>query len=48
MGTSIVGGVAAFFVGCGLAAATAVGVVQSQQSAGTEPVETSTVSYGNN
>ncbi|MCO7238901.1 MULTISPECIES: hypothetical protein [Aeromicrobium] len=47
MGTSIVGGVVAFFVGCGLAAATAVGVVQSQQSAGTEPVQTSTVSYGN-
>jgi hypothetical protein len=42
-----VGGVVAFFVGCGLAAATAVGVVQSQQSAGTEPVQTSTVSYGN-
>jgi hypothetical protein len=47
VGTSIVGGVVAFFVGCGLAAATAVGVVQSQQSAGTEPVQTSTVSYGN-
>ncbi|MCX6408068.1 MAG: hypothetical protein NTV28_14215 [Propionibacteriales bacterium] len=47
MGTSIVGGVVAFFVGCGLAAATAVGVVQSQESAGTEPVQTSTVSYGN-
>lgn len=47
MGTSIVGGAVAFFVGCGLAAATAVGVVQSQQDAGTQPVETSTVSYGN-
>lgn len=48
MGTSAIGGIVAFFVGCGLAAATAVGVVQSQQGAGTEPVETSTVNYGNN
>ena len=46
--STIAGGVIAFFVGCGLATATAVGVVQSQQSAGQEPVETTTVSYGSN
>lgn len=46
MRTSIVGGIVAFIVGCGLAVATAVGVVQAQQSAGTEPVQTQTVNYG--
>lgn len=48
MGTSVIGGAIAFVVGCGLAVATAVGVVQSQQSAGTEPVDTTTVNYGTN
>ncbi len=47
MRTSITGGVVALLVGLGLAAATAVGVVQSQQSAGNKPISTSNVSYGN-
>lgn len=46
--SSLTVGVVAFIVGCGLAAATAVGVVQAQQSAGTEQVDATTVSYGNN
>lgn len=47
MGT-LTGGVVAFIAGLGLAAATVVGVVQSQQSAGQTPVDTTTVSYGSN
>ncbi|MEJ7633450.1 hypothetical protein [Aeromicrobium sp.] len=47
MGT-ITGGIVAFIAGLGLAGATVVGVVQSQQSAGEEPVSSTTVSYGSN
>lgn len=47
MGT-ITGGIIAFVAGLGLAGATVVGVVQSQQSAGEAPVSTTTVSYGAN
>lgn len=47
MGT-LTGGVVAFVVGVCLAGATAVGVVQSQQSTGSEVVETTTVNYGTN
>lgn len=47
MGT-IVTSVIAFVAGLGLAGATVVGVVQSQQSAGEKPVDTSAVSYGSN
>ena len=45
---SLTGGIIAFFVGLGLAGATALGVVQQQQSSGEEPVTAGTVSYGNN
>ncbi len=47
-GGTIVGGVIAFIAGLGLAAATVVGVVQSQQNAGEKQVDTSNVSYGSN
>ncbi|NRQ50932.1 hypothetical protein [Aeromicrobium stalagmiti] len=47
MGT-ITGGIVAFIAGLGLAGATVVGVVQSQQSAGEDPISTSNVSYGSN
>ncbi len=45
---SLAGGIIAFFVGLGLAGATALGVVQQQQSAGEEPVKAGAVSYGSN
>ena len=45
---TLTGGIVALFVGLGLAGATAFGVVQQQQSAGADPVESSAVSYGNN
>lgn len=45
---SITGGIAALAVGILLASATAFGVVQSQVSAGSSPVEAADVSYGNN
>ncbi len=44
---SITAGILAFVVGTTLAVGTAVGVVQSQSSAGSDPVDTSNVSYGN-
>ncbi len=48
MGT-ITGGIVAFIAGLGLAGATVVGVVQSQQNAGEKPIDsTSNVSYGSN
>ena len=47
MGT-ITGGIIAFIAGLGLAGATVVGVVQSQQSSNESPVSTSNVSYGSN
>ena len=48
MGT-ITGGIVAFIAGLGLAGATVVGVVQSQQNAGEKVTETtSNVSYGSN
>lgn len=47
MGT-IIGGTVAFIAGIGLAAATVVGVVQSQQNAGESPIDASSVSYGSN
>ncbi|MET0768002.1 MAG: hypothetical protein ABW075_01475 [Aeromicrobium sp.] len=47
MGT-LIGGLVAFVAGLGLAGATVFGVVQSQQSAGEKPVDTSAVSYGSN
>ncbi|MRJ77735.1 hypothetical protein GEV29_14415 [Aeromicrobium sp. SMF47] len=47
MGT-ITGGIVAFIAGLGLATATVVGVVQTQQSAGEKPVESTNVSYGSN
>lgn len=47
MGT-ISGGLIAFFAGLGLAGATVIGVVQAQDNAGTQPVNTSNVSYGSN
>lgn len=47
MGT-ITGGLIAFFVGLGLAGATVIGVVHSQNSANTKPVNTTSVSYGSN
>lgn len=47
MGT-ITGGLIAFFAGLGLAGATVIGVVQSQENAGTKPISTSNVSYGSN
>lgn len=45
---SITGGIAALVVGTLLAGATAFGVVQSQSSAGSKPVDVSNVGYGNN
>lgn len=45
---SIVGGALALVIGVVLAGATAFGVVQSQSNAGSDPVDPSTVSYGNN
>lgn len=47
MGT-ITGSIVAFVAGLGLAAATVIGVVQSQQSAGEKPIDASSVSYGTN
>lgn len=47
MGT-ITGGIAALVVGMLLAGATAFGVVQSQVSAGSKPIDTANVGYGNN
>ncbi|WP_456698176.1 hypothetical protein [Aeromicrobium sp. P5_D10] len=47
MGT-ITGGIVAFIAGLALAGATVVGVVQSQQNAGTSPIKTANVSYGSN
>lgn len=47
MGT-ITGGIIAFVAGIGLAAATVIGVVQTQQSAGEKSVSTTNVSYGSN
>ena len=48
MFSTITGAAVAIVVGLGLAGAAAVGVVTTQQSAGNEPVKTTTVSYGNN
>jgi hypothetical protein len=45
---TIIGTVVAFVAGLGLATATVVGVVQSQQSAGEKPVDISAVGYGSN
>jgi hypothetical protein len=45
---TITGGLIAFIAGLGLAGATVVGVVHSQQSAGESPVSTTSVSYGSN
>jgi len=45
---SITGGIAALAVGVLMAGATAFAVVQTQSSAGSEPVEAANVSYGNN
>jgi hypothetical protein len=45
---TITGGIIAFIAGLGLAGATVVGVVQTQQSAGEKPITTSNVSYGSN
>lgn len=47
MGT-LTGGIAAFIAGIGLAAATVVGVVHSEQNAGEKQESTSNVSYGSN
>lgn len=47
MGT-ITSAVIAFMAGLGLAGATVVGVVHSQQSSGSKPITTSAVSYGSN
>ncbi len=47
MGT-IIGAIIAFTAGVGLAAATVVGVVHAQESAGSKPITASTVSYGAN
>lgn len=47
MGT-LTAGIIAFIAGLGLAGATVVGVVQSQQNAGEKPVTSSNVSYGSN
>jgi hypothetical protein len=43
---SLTGGIIAFIAGLGLAAATVVGIVQSQQSAGDQPI--TNVNYGTN
>jgi len=45
---TITGGIVAFIAGLGLAGATVVGVVQSQQNAGEKQITTSNVSYGSN
>ncbi len=45
---SLTGGIVAFMVGLGLAGATAFGIVEQQQSAGDNPVEAGSVSYGTN
>lgn len=45
MGT-LIGGVVAFIAGLGLAAATVIGVVQSQENSGDDPV--TKVNYGTN
>jgi hypothetical protein len=45
---TLTGGIIAFIAGLGLAGATVVGVVQSQQNAGDKPISTSNVSYGSN
>ena len=47
MGT-LTGGIVAFIAGLGLAGATVVGVVQTQQSAGDSPITSTNVSYGSN
>lgn len=47
MGT-ITAGIISFIAGLGLAAATVVGVVHSQQSSGSKPIKASVVSYGAN
>lgn len=47
MGT-LTGGIIAFIAGLGLAGATVVGVVQTQQSAGEKPISSTSVSYGSN
>ncbi len=47
MGT-IIGGTVAFIAGIGLAAATVVGVVQSQENTGEKPIDATSVSYGSN
>ena len=44
---NINGGIVAFVIGLVLASSTAVGVVQSQQSAGDKPVDLTKVNYGN-
>jgi hypothetical protein len=45
---TITGSIVALVAGLGLAAATVVGVVQSQQNAGEKPIDASSVSYGTN
>jgi hypothetical protein len=45
---TITAGIIAFIAGLGLAGATVVGVVHSQQSSGSKPITTSAVSYGSN
>jgi hypothetical protein len=45
---TITGGIVAFIAGLGLAGATVVGVVQSQQSAAEQPISSTSVSYGSN
>lgn len=47
MGT-LTGGIIAFIAGLGLAGATVVGVVQTQQDAGEKPISSTNVSYGSN
>ncbi len=44
----LIGAIIAFIAGIGLAVATVVGVVQTQRSAGEEPITTTNVSYGSN
>jgi hypothetical protein len=45
---TLTGGIVAFIAGLGLAGATVVGVVQTQQSAGEQPISSTNVSYGSN
>jgi hypothetical protein len=45
---TIIGGIVAFTAGIGMAAATVVGVVHSQQHAATKPISGHSVSYGTN